>query len=563
MAGYKRTALIKNQIKKYPTKYDLPVAAFGKGRNEGAVKGTWAAKSPSIPHASLHDGKPFAQPPHNMTIHILDDRRVANGISCTFKSGRHRKATMTNTRNTPVILDRLADALGKHDITLKRTHLLEVAAKAFGYKNTHELTADDKAGKNALPEADYLGMVETSTAPLIMLRGPSGGIFAIQADRFFENVGRDANVILSPYGGLLNISNARASANAVSNHVAQTADGHTDPFVTCSNCNWKGKESQCDEIDNISQRICAGETMPAGQCPECGSVAHLTNNVITDEVSEKFAVNPEVPIYLTNACCESVHNDYSFLDYLNIETGIFEGDVYPLTDEEAKYIEEDIMTSDDGLMHALTGYSALYRGKKHIMPTIELPVGPEYDDPSHKEVRKTAEDYASKIMPKVQSMNGNVIIDNEFNNCVVIQILIPFDEIINHKQDWPETLKWIMVDPNLPSVSTEKETRYEGETRAVTVSWIGEGNDGDYDPMTPGDQPLLRFDTQRKNEDGTWEDVDDGSYCTQVPAYAPSYIIEAMPRYLVDQIENGMDNKRGLEMLSWTTQESIEIFLKT
>lgn len=51
----------------------------------------------------------------------------------------------------------------------------------------------------------------------------------------------------------------------------------------------------------------------------------------------------------------------------------------------------------------------------------------------------------------------------------------------------------------------------------VVLEWIGEGFSGDYSPADPDDEPLLRY-TVFRRENGVWEPVDDGSYCTLLPA---------------------------------------------
>jgi len=56
-------------------------------------------------------------------------------------------------------------------------------------------------------------------------------------------------------------------------------NGPQEP-VTCSNCNWTGTVEQCQLLQSIEERISAGEYMPAGECPECGSCAHLTDEGI-------------------------------------------------------------------------------------------------------------------------------------------------------------------------------------------------------------------------------------------------------------------------------------------
>ena len=626
---------------------------------------------------------------------------------------------MTKTKTTPVLLDRLAGELAKHGVTLKRTHLLQVAARTLGYDNTHRFTADDKAGELTPPAADYLGCDEVSGYGMMEFFGdPEGGIFAVQKDRIDALSGRKDDWILSPMGGVLDISGLRgiqrtmrtaskagdAEFSAITDdgvrHIITTAQcdedsicqaltftrehfdaafsggspissgmvGHleeaehqwnqegdaaasmealrdywsgvhdepgsdTASKVACGNCDWRGTEDDCNEIEDLHQRVGPGETMPAGECPECGALAHLVKDpdagmVDGDAVAksllgvrndydaaiarghrpddamehleynlrqaeqamlandpgtaamaiEKYesilvilgkdakTIDPEAPIYLTNGCCEFPHEHGWMFEGTGLEAGSFDDEFYPLTDDEAAFIAEDVVTSADGRMHALTGYSALYRGRKHIMPSIELPVGPEHDAPSYEEVRRTAEGYVTAILPKVQALEGNVLIDSGIDSCVVIQILVPFDKVMEIDGQWYETLRWLMVDPRLPGVDEGIERRHEGRDFAVSVEWIGEGDDGDWDPMTPRDHPLLRYDAQRNTGivDNQWEDLDDGSYCTQVQAYAPDAVLEALPRYLATRLdaEGGAHPKRLMEKLSWTTVEDVETFIR-
>lgn len=475
------------------------------------------------------------------------------------------------TKTTPILLDRLAGALAEHGITLKRTHLLQVAAKAFGYSNTHQLTADEKEGDFAFPSADYLDTIETNSGYLTILGHPHGGIFAVEKNRFLEKQGRAADLMLSPYGGLINVEKARSAAltkNGHEDHYYALGENIVDPYVACGNCLWIGRESECNPITDVTERVMPGEIMPAGECPECGAVTHAIATKPDDPNGankERHGIDSEVPIYLTNGCTESCIEDGKILEAFGLEYGTFEGDFYPLTMAEEAYISEDVVASTDGGVEAITGCSALYRGEKYIMPLIELPVGSDHDAPDLMTVRKNAENYAKAILPKVESLGGNVLIDSSFNECVVIQILIPFTTVMNLNEKWYETMRWMMVDPRGIKLLENPEYRHEGKEFAVTTSWIGEGNEGDYDPMTLNDHPLLRFDVQRKNiETSKWEDVDDGSYCTQIHAYAPQKILEALPRYLTKQIDDqgGYYPKRLMEKLSWTDVIVIEEFLR-
>ena len=53
----------------------------------------------------------------------------------------------------------------------------------------------------------------------------------------------------------------------------------------------------------------------------------------------------------------------------------------------------------------------------------------------------------------------------------------------------------------------------------VELVELGEGLSGDYNPDDPNDIELLRFYVAiHKGDD--WEDIDDASYCTQMPVSA-------------------------------------------
>ena len=47
-----------------------------------------------------------------------------------------------------------------------------------------------------------------------------------------------------------------------------------EQFAACGDCNWHGLASFLEPIKDIHERVAAGETMPAGECPICGALAH-------------------------------------------------------------------------------------------------------------------------------------------------------------------------------------------------------------------------------------------------------------------------------------------------
>jgi hypothetical protein len=44
---------------------------------------------------------------------------------------------------------------------------------------------------------------------------------------------------------------------------------------SCANCDWVGTVADLNDIVDVQERVTAGEIAPAGQCPECGALAHL------------------------------------------------------------------------------------------------------------------------------------------------------------------------------------------------------------------------------------------------------------------------------------------------
>ena len=65
--------------------------------------------------------------------------------------------------------------------------------------------------------------------------------------------------------------NAATKAAAID---ARAAD-RDDPPVACANCDWTGQRADLHAIRDLGQRVSAGEPMPAGECPRCGSLSHI------------------------------------------------------------------------------------------------------------------------------------------------------------------------------------------------------------------------------------------------------------------------------------------------
>lgn len=107
----------------------------------------------------------------------------------------------------------------------------------------------------------------------------------------------------------------------------------------------------------------------------------------------------------------------------------------------------------------------------------------------------------------------------------------------------------------------------------VDLSWEGEGQDGDYDPHSGKDLPLLRYTLYRRHnsqddpdkvaqlchgdafEEGDWMEVRDGSYCTRLYVWEERHWLYRAAKFILAHVETGLreyrHEKRLYETLSW------------
>lgn len=444
------------------------------------------------------------------------------------------------TTDTIISLNRLDGALKKHGVKLKRSQLLQVAASAYGHRNVHELAEADAAGDIAPPKARYMGRSHVANIGWMhFFQQPDGIVFGVDQDAVDRQERRALKWILSPTGGLFDISDL--------------TDAPTAPKAPDAPSPLKG-------VPGILEALRTGPGSYMIEATDGG------NPWLFDVGGEAF--HPALPfapkgklVYMTNAACEIGQVTKGDLDRLSMESGEFDGEFYPLAEWENEFVAEEAVVSADGLKTALMGYSVLYRDRKHAMPTIEMPVGGEHDAPDHATVLAEARAYAERITPKIDKYGGEVLIDATMPDRISIGLAIPFMMItFEDYDDWAAKVAWLMVDPALPTVKDGRyPIRHEGAQIAVEVSWIGEGEEGDYDPTGDEDHPLLRFDTMQL-VDGEWEPVDGGSYCTLVHAYCGIDTARALAAHIVERIEAyvGGPTKRFLGTLSWTKARDVQ-----
>ena len=92
----------------------------------------------------------------------------------------------------------------------------------------------------------------------------------------------------------------------------------------------------------------------------------------------------------------------------------------------------------------------------------------------------------------------------------------------------------------------------------IKLVWehLGEGQEGDYDPTDPTDQPLLRFSIfWRENESAEWEELGDSSYCTGLVTNTPETKLKAYGEKILESLPTTQDKpigyRRRLQAWSW------------
>jgi hypothetical protein len=84
----------------------------------------------------------------------------------------------------------------------------------------------------------------------------------------------------------------------------------------------------------------------------------------------------------------------------------------------------------------------------------------------------------------------------------------------------------------------------------VTMEYIGEGYNGDYNPEDPKDEPLVRF-----SVDCEGMELCDASYCTEIPVSTSEEKVIGYARQILHEVkgplESGHSIKRLCERLSW------------
>ncbi len=90
----------------------------------------------------------------------------------------------------------------------------------------------------------------------------------------------------------------------------------------------------------------------------------------------------------------------------------------------------------------------------------------------------------------------------------------------------------------------------------IEMDYIGEGLSGDYQKDDPDDMPLLRFTVfQKELTEITWKEVEEASYCTNVPVNTSRghlvYMLENIMICIAEDIRNEKSIKKKCQEFSW------------
>lgn len=194
---------------------------------------------------------------------------------------------------------------------------------------------------------------------------------------------------------------------------------------------------------------------------------------------------------------------------------------------------------------------------------VQVAYGPA-GQPAEETLEIPLEQYVQERVPaRIRGAEGEEI------GTAIRALLEVFDEQCGGQTDWENDPRVQAARSLVPPADSAAGGVFESDDRLVrgdvAVEWeyIGEGWGGDYDEADPQDEPLLRFYVQRRTPDGEWADVEDASYCTQMPATAtPAQRrrgLEILMERFYDDVVAGKSVKKLGEEMSWIGLDDVAL----
>jgi hypothetical protein len=107
-----------------------------------------------------------------------------------------------------------------------------------------------------------------------------------------------------------------------------------------------------------------------------------------------------------------------------------------------------------------------------------------------------------------------------------------------------------------------EEIEVHNKKFSLTLDFIGEGTDGDYDPENPDDVPLLRYDVCEK-VDGEWEPLRNGSACCQLSAKEKRADLKKAAKKMLEIVSKTDPQNLNfvVQLLSWIQMEKGKLII--
>lgn len=149
--------------------------------------------------------------------------------------------------------------------------------------------------------------------------------------------------------------------------------------------------------------------------------------------------------FLTNGSCSPIgHISPEALHRINLDTGTFNGEYYPLTYDESKYLSKEVLSF--GPHKVAGGYTAVMGANKYLVPTIKIPFGggTTYDEAKHlAQSYMHGLSYASRTVGGYWSINEELFSASTTHGVICRELLIPMSFVQTNAEtqlDWKALL---------------------------------------------------------------------------------------------------------------------------
>lgn len=173
---------------------------------------------------------------------------------------------------------------------------------------------------------------------------------------------------------------------------------------------------------------------------------HATSYPQPDDRPLQFSrqIQPKSYVFLTSGTTEATdHVSCETLQRMGLETGIVNGDHYPLTDAEQVYIAESYAKFNNDL--AMVGYAVLLNGRKYLAPTLEIPFGTHSEGaPSYLVAQEQASRRMACLNAISEAVDGYCALTDEWfsthaeGGLLCCELLIPLEYAQAHAKTHDE-----------------------------------------------------------------------------------------------------------------------------